>query len=154
MSLVPTLAIDIIVCEKTDGDLKSTPFHIRFGKLGVLSPKQKVVNISVNGSTVKDLTMRLGEQGEAFFVKHPDSVVTDATVTATLDSSSPNPVSPLSTEYESPASPQPLEMMNHHLNNNNRRKRLSSIRKRDARYMREKFESEDDQLDMEFDPSL
>ena len=29
-------AIDIIVCEKDNGDLKSTPFHIRFGKLGVL----------------------------------------------------------------------------------------------------------------------
>lgn len=46
----------------------------------------------------------------------------------------------------------PLE--NHFNNNNvNRKKRMSSVRKRDARYMRDKFESENE-LDLEFDPSL
>lgn len=87
--------------------------------------------------------MRLGEQGEAFFVSKPDQ-----------DSSPLNLASPISTEYESPVSPQPS--VENQFNNNNRRKRLSSIRKRDAqRYMREKIESDqDDQLEMEFDPTL
>jgi len=31
-----TGAIDIIVVRQSDGSLKSTPFHVRFGKLGVL----------------------------------------------------------------------------------------------------------------------
>ena len=43
--------------------------------------------------------MKLGEQGEAFFVRNPASEVNDS-------SESPNPLSPVSTEYESPASPQ------------------------------------------------
>lgn len=31
-----TGAIDVIVVRQKDGTLKSTPFHVRFGKLGVL----------------------------------------------------------------------------------------------------------------------
>ncbi len=31
-----TGALDIIVIKQKDGSLKSTPFHVRFGKLGVL----------------------------------------------------------------------------------------------------------------------
>lgn len=31
-----TGAVDIIVVKQRDGSLKSTPFHVRFGKLGVL----------------------------------------------------------------------------------------------------------------------
>lgn len=31
-----TGAVDIIVIRQKDGSLKSTPFHVRFGKLGVL----------------------------------------------------------------------------------------------------------------------
>ena len=31
-----TGAIDVIVVKQKDGTLKSTPFHVRFGKLGVL----------------------------------------------------------------------------------------------------------------------
>ena len=31
-----TGAIDVIVVRQRDGTLKSTPFHVRFGKLGVL----------------------------------------------------------------------------------------------------------------------
>lgn len=29
-------AIDVVVVKQKDGSLKSTPFHVRFGKLGVL----------------------------------------------------------------------------------------------------------------------
>lgn len=34
-----------------DGCFKSTPFHVRFGKLqGVLQPREKVVTVTVNES--------------------------------------------------------------------------------------------------------
>lgn len=36
-------AIDVIVVEQKDGDLASSPFHVRFGKLSVLLPQEKKV---------------------------------------------------------------------------------------------------------------
>jgi len=38
-----TGSIDIIVVEQPDGTLQASPFHVRFGKLGVLQTKEKVV---------------------------------------------------------------------------------------------------------------
>ncbi|KAL3288420.1 hypothetical protein HHI36_002866, partial [Cryptolaemus montrouzieri] len=38
-----TGAIDVIVVEQPDGSYCSSPFHVRFGKLGVLRSKEKVV---------------------------------------------------------------------------------------------------------------
>jgi len=63
-----TGAIDIIVVEQPDGTLLASPFHVRFGKIGVLQTRHRVVNISINEEPVKDLQMKLGDQGEAFFV--------------------------------------------------------------------------------------
>ena len=37
-------AIDVIVVEQPDGSLKCTPFHVRFGKLFVFRPREKVVS--------------------------------------------------------------------------------------------------------------
>jgi len=37
-------AIDIIVVKQEDGTLRCTPFHVRFGKLGVLQSLQNKVN--------------------------------------------------------------------------------------------------------------
>jgi phosphatidate phosphatase LPIN len=36
-------AIDIIVVQQEDGSLRSTPFHVRFGKLQLISSYEKVV---------------------------------------------------------------------------------------------------------------
>ncbi|KAI8389427.1 hypothetical protein BD560DRAFT_381583 [Blakeslea trispora] len=36
-------AIDIIVVEQENGDLASSPFHVRFGKLSLLLPQEKKV---------------------------------------------------------------------------------------------------------------
>ncbi len=36
-------AIDIIVIPQPDGSLKSSPFHIRFGKLNLLNSSEKIV---------------------------------------------------------------------------------------------------------------
>eukprot|EP01113_Clastostelium_recurvatum_P022951 TRINITY_DN2745_c0_g1_i5.p1 TRINITY_DN2745_c0_g1~~TRINITY_DN2745_c0_g1_i5.p1 ORF type:complete len:1209 (-),score=333.80 TRINITY_DN2745_c0_g1_i5:62-3688(-) len=60
-------AIDIIVVPQPDGSLKCTPFHVRFGKLQLISSREKQVTITVNGEAT-DLQMKLGNAGEAFFV--------------------------------------------------------------------------------------
>uniref|UniRef100_UPI00398EB8E0 phosphatidate phosphatase LPIN1 isoform X2 n=1 Tax=Pristiophorus japonicus TaxID=55135 RepID=UPI00398EB8E0 len=60
--------IDIIVVQQPDGSLQCSPFHVRFGKLGVLRSKEKVVDIEINGEPVQ-LQMKLGDNGEAFFVQ-------------------------------------------------------------------------------------
>ena len=39
-----TGAIDVIVVEQEDGSFLTSPFHVRFGKMGVLKAKEKVVS--------------------------------------------------------------------------------------------------------------
>ncbi|XP_053963858.1 phosphatidate phosphatase LPIN3 isoform X2 [Anastrepha ludens] len=63
-----TGAIDVIVVEQPDGEFQCSPFHVRFGKLGVLRSREKVVDIEINGEPV-DIHMKLGDSGEAFFVE-------------------------------------------------------------------------------------
>ncbi|KQS70879.1 phosphatidate phosphatase LPIN3 isoform X4 [Drosophila erecta] len=63
-----TGAIDVIVVEQRDGEFHCSPFHVRFGKLGVLRSREKVVDIEINGAPV-DIQMKLGDSGEAFFVE-------------------------------------------------------------------------------------
>lgn len=40
-----TGAIDIVVVEQPDGSFTCSPFHVRFGKLGVLRSREKIVCI-------------------------------------------------------------------------------------------------------------
>lgn len=40
-----TGAIDVIVIEQPDGSFTCSPFHVRFGKLGVLRSREKVVSL-------------------------------------------------------------------------------------------------------------
>ncbi|XP_031211681.1 phosphatidate phosphatase LPIN1 isoform X5 [Mastomys coucha] len=63
--------IDIIVIRQPNGSLQCSPFHVRFGKMGVLRSREKVVDIEINGESV-DLHMKLGDNGEAFFVQETD----------------------------------------------------------------------------------
>ncbi|KAJ8260091.1 hypothetical protein GJAV_G00176950 [Gymnothorax javanicus] len=63
--------IDVIVVRQPDGSLQCSPFHVRFGKLGVLRSKEKVVDIEINGEPV-ELHMKLGDNGEAFFVEESE----------------------------------------------------------------------------------
>lgn len=39
-----TGAIDVIVVEQPDGTFLCSPFHVRFGKMGVLRSRQKIVS--------------------------------------------------------------------------------------------------------------
>ncbi|KIJ69762.1 hypothetical protein HYDPIDRAFT_164049 [Hydnomerulius pinastri MD-312] len=86
-----TGAIDVIVIRRPsdDGDivLACSPFHVRFGKLQVLRPAEKKVNISVNGEPIP-FSMKIGDAGEAFFVFEteediPEDLVTSPLLTAT-----------------------------------------------------------------------
>lgn len=40
-----TGAIDVIIVQQEDGSFESSPFHVRFGKAGVLRSREKVVSI-------------------------------------------------------------------------------------------------------------
>ncbi|XP_061179306.1 phosphatidate phosphatase LPIN2-like [Saccostrea echinata] len=72
-----TGAIDAVIVKQEDGTYLSSPFHVRFGKLGVLRAREKVVDIEINGEPV-DIQMKLGESGEAFFVEElPEEVNED-----------------------------------------------------------------------------
>uniref|UniRef100_A0A3Q2G4S4 phosphatidate phosphatase n=1 Tax=Cyprinodon variegatus TaxID=28743 RepID=A0A3Q2G4S4_CYPVA len=64
--------IDVIVVRQPDGSLHCSPFHVRFGKMGVLRSREKVVDIEINGESV-DLHMKLGDNGEAFFVQETEN---------------------------------------------------------------------------------
>lgn len=60
-------AIDVVVVEHPDGLFNCSPFHVRFGKFQLLRPSQKKVEVIING-TPTNLPMKLGDEGEAFFV--------------------------------------------------------------------------------------
>uniref|UniRef100_H2USI2 phosphatidate phosphatase n=1 Tax=Takifugu rubripes TaxID=31033 RepID=H2USI2_TAKRU len=64
--------IDVIVVKQPDGSLQCSPFHVRFGKMGVLRSREKVVDMEINGEPV-DLHMKLGDNGEAFFVQETEN---------------------------------------------------------------------------------
>lgn len=40
-----TGAIDVVVVEQPDGTFTCSPFHVRFGKIGVLRSREKIVSI-------------------------------------------------------------------------------------------------------------
>uniref|UniRef100_A0A8C5HHQ3 phosphatidate phosphatase n=1 Tax=Gouania willdenowi TaxID=441366 RepID=A0A8C5HHQ3_GOUWI len=63
--------IDVIVVRQPDGTFQCSPFHVRFGKLGVLHSREKVIDIEINGEPV-ELHMKLGDNGEAFFVQETE----------------------------------------------------------------------------------
>ncbi|XP_058097114.1 phosphatidate phosphatase PAH2 isoform X4 [Magnolia sinica] len=66
-------AVDIIVVQQQDGSFKSSPWYVRFGKFqGMLKTREKVVNVSVNG-TDAGFHMYLNHKGEAYFLREVDS---------------------------------------------------------------------------------
>lgn len=91
-----TGAIDVIIVEQPDGSFMCSPFHVRFGKLGVLRSREKIVDIEINGEPV-DIHMKLGESGEAFFVE--ECLEDDGEVPAHM-ATSPIPTSSFSANYE------------------------------------------------------
>jgi len=47
-----TGAIDVVVVEQPDGTFTCSPFHVRFGKMGVLRSREKVVSSPANLATL------------------------------------------------------------------------------------------------------
>lgn len=96
-----TGAIDVIVIRRSpsptlsassgsqDSDVYAcSPFHVRFGKLQVLRPAEKKVNVSVNGSLIP-FNMKIGDAGEAFFVFETEEDIPEDLVTSPLLSPAP-----------------------------------------------------------------
>ncbi|XP_026197422.1 phosphatidate phosphatase LPIN1 isoform X2 [Anabas testudineus] len=84
--------IDVIVVRHPDGSLQCSPFHVRFGKMGVLRSREKVVDMEINGEPV-NLHMKLGDNGEAFFVQETENdqeVVPSYLATSPILSDGPN----------------------------------------------------------------
>ncbi|KXN69675.1 LNS2-domain-containing protein [Conidiobolus coronatus NRRL 28638] len=94
-------AIDVIVIKHEDGSLHCSPFHVRFGKLQLLRPQDKIVNVKVNGETIP-YKMKLGDSGEAFFVFHTDNPVPSEFATSPLVSPSLSPTSESMVTTEEP----------------------------------------------------
>ena len=44
-----TGAVDVVIVEQIDGSYKSTPFHVRFGKIGVVWSQNKQLDLEING---------------------------------------------------------------------------------------------------------
>jgi len=67
-------AIDVVFVEQEDGTYRSTPFHVRFGKIGVVWSKKKIIDVEINGKEV-ELKMVLDDYGVAYFedLKDTDS---------------------------------------------------------------------------------
>ncbi|KAF9958208.1 hypothetical protein BGZ70_009284 [Mortierella alpina] len=76
-------AIDVVVVEQADGELSCSPFHVRFGKLSILRPQEKVVEVTINGCVV-DFPMKVGDAGEAFFVFETEQEVPEEFATSPL----------------------------------------------------------------------
>ena len=53
-----TGAIDVIVVENEDGTLNSSPFHVRFGKMGVLKAREKIVSSKMIYWEIKKIFIR------------------------------------------------------------------------------------------------
>mmetsp|Transcript_8976 Transcript_8976/g.26965 ORF Transcript_8976/g.26965 Transcript_8976/m.26965 type:complete len:272 (+) Transcript_8976:257-1072(+) len=92
-------AMDIIVFQDEDGNLQSTPFHVRFGKLRLLKSREKVVQIEVNGEPHPEIHMKLGSAGEAYFIEETDEQPPDEL----CPSPSSMPSSPKMIAYEQPS---------------------------------------------------
>ena len=96
-------AIDVVVVENVEtGELACSPFHVRFGKLQLLRPQEKAVELKINGVPVgADLRMKVGEAGETFFVLSRDDLG--------MGGASDLPMEYLTSPLVGPETPVPLE---------------------------------------------
>lgn len=60
--------MDVVCVQQQDGSFKSSPFHVRFGKLKLLKSARKSVAITVNG-VESEVSLMLGQEGQAFFLR-------------------------------------------------------------------------------------
>ncbi|KAG5514008.1 hypothetical protein PMAC_000630 [Pneumocystis sp. 'macacae'] len=92
-------AIDVVVIEQANGDLACSPFHVRFGKFSMLRPSEKKVDQVYD---VVQYSMKLGDEGDAFFVFSTESDVPDELKTSPVISPSSSPQSSEETSLQEP----------------------------------------------------
>ncbi|KAJ2881552.1 lipin Ned1 [Coemansia aciculifera] len=80
-------AIDVVVVEGRDGEFSCSPFHVRFGKLQLLRPSDKAVQVIVN-DVPADFYMKVGDAGEGFFVLETEADVPSQFATSPVASPS------------------------------------------------------------------
>ena len=78
--------MDIVCVEQPDGTFKSSPFHVRFGKLKLLKSARKTVTINVNGIDSEQVQLLLGMEGEAFFFREAQEGEVDDEIDNIVDS--------------------------------------------------------------------
>ncbi|KAJ1719889.1 lipin Ned1 [Coemansia erecta] len=78
-------AIDVVVVEDRDGNFSCSPFHVRFGKLQLLRPSDKTVQVIVNDKPA-EFYMKVSDSGEAFFVLETESDVPSQFMTSPVAS--------------------------------------------------------------------
>jgi len=61
--------IDIIVIRNEEKELKSSPFHVKFGTFKLFKSKQKEVKILINDELVQDVVMKVGPSGDTYFLE-------------------------------------------------------------------------------------
>lgn len=64
-----TGSMDIIVIKDSEGNLKSTPFHLKFGKFKVLNYKNKKIEVYINGEKT-GITMKINKNGNCYFKEY------------------------------------------------------------------------------------
>ena len=62
-----SVAMDILVIEEPEGELRSSCFHVRFGSLKVLKSHEQDIDIYINGRK-KNVKMKLASCGDAYFL--------------------------------------------------------------------------------------
>eukprot|EP01065_Artemidia_motanka_P044517 TRINITY_DN6358_c0_g1_i1.p1 TRINITY_DN6358_c0_g1~~TRINITY_DN6358_c0_g1_i1.p1 ORF type:complete len:721 (+),score=195.72 TRINITY_DN6358_c0_g1_i1:175-2337(+) len=99
-------ANDIIVVRHENGELSSSPFTVRFGKLKVLRRSDKYIYVEVNGTRIDGVIMKLSGEGEAFWVAPAQGPVSTSLQTSPITSPlmSPRPRTP----SDLPAAPSPV----------------------------------------------
>uniref|UniRef100_A0A672KU09 phosphatidate phosphatase n=1 Tax=Sinocyclocheilus grahami TaxID=75366 RepID=A0A672KU09_SINGR len=143
-----TGGIDVIVVRQPDGSYQCSPFHVRFGKLGVLRSKEKVVDIEINGEPVS-LHMKLGDNGEAFFVEENEDfeVCPDECESSKLSCNTRVPAhlctSPIPTDV--PEVSEVIESLSSAASSSNRRKKRRRKRARSDTHVHEDASSSSDE---------
>ncbi len=68
-------AIDVIVIQHENDFLSSTPFYIKFGKIGVTEPTEKTVELKINNKLKAIFKMIFKENGDAEYVLNTFKII-------------------------------------------------------------------------------
>jgi phosphatidate phosphatase PAH1 len=68
-------AIDVIVIQDENDSLSSTPFYVKFGKIGVTEPTEKTVELKINNKLKAVFKMIFKENGDAEYVLNSFKII-------------------------------------------------------------------------------